>query len=127
MERWQQVEEIFHEALPPAASGQSRYWQISNAFKLAWSRNGHELYYTSGDQIMAASYTVEGDVFGPENPRVWIAKLELLGAQWDVDSSGNRVAVITPVGAPEAPKADHTFVLLENFFDELRRRVPLGK
>jgi hypothetical protein len=25
------------------------------------------------------------------------------------------------------PKADHTFVLLENFFDELRRRVPLEK
>ena len=46
---------------------------------------------------------------------------------WDVDSSGNRVAVITPVDAPETPKADHTFVLLENFFDELRRRVTVGK
>jgi hypothetical protein len=44
-----------------------------------------------------------------------------------VDSSGNRVAVITPEDAPGTPKADHTFVLLENFFDELRRRVPLGK
>jgi hypothetical protein len=44
-----------------------------------------------------------------------------------VDPSGNRVAVITPVDAPGTPRADHTFVLLENFFDELRRRVPLEK
>ena len=75
--------------------------------------------------------TVKGDVFQQEKPRLWIAKLggavQLPGRQWDVDPSGNRVAVITPVDAPGTPRADHTFVLLENFFDELRRRVPLGK
>ena len=31
--------------------------------------------YQSGDQIMAASYTVKGDTFVAEKPRVWIAKL----------------------------------------------------
>ena len=90
---------------------------------------GGDLLYISGDQIMAAGYTVKGDAFQQEKPRVWIAKLgaaQLPGTQWDVDPSGNRVAVITPVDAPETPKADHTFVLLENFFDELRR-VALGK
>jgi len=74
---------------------------------------------------MAAGYTVKGDAFQSEKPRVWIAKLG--ATQWDVDPSGNRVAVVKQVDAPGTPKADHTFVLLENFFDELRRRVPLEK
>jgi len=30
--------------------------------------------YRSGDQILAASYTVKGDTFVAEKPRVWIAK-----------------------------------------------------
>ena len=30
-------------------------------------------------------------------------------------------------GTPEAPKQDHEVVMLLNFFDELRRRVPLAK
>jgi len=35
--------------------------------------------------------------------------------------------VLTPVESAQAPAADHTVVFLENFFDELRRRVPTGK
>ena len=30
--------------------------------------------YRSGDQILAASYTVKGDTFVAEKPQVWIAK-----------------------------------------------------
>jgi hypothetical protein len=37
------------------------------------------------------------------------------------------VAVVAPVDTPEAPKADHEVVFLQNFFDELRRKVPTGK
>jgi hypothetical protein len=78
---------------------------------------------------MAASYTVKGDTFVPEKPRVWIAKLggSSVGTQWDLDPDGKRVAVLTPVDSPETPKHDHEVVFLENFFDELRRRVPVGK
>jgi hypothetical protein len=114
---------VFVRAFPDNGS----QWQISNSGGTAprWSPNGRDLLYQSGDQIMAAGYTGKGDVFVQEKPRVWIAKLG--GTQWDLDPSGNRVVVITPVDAPETPKADHAFVLLENFFDELRRRVPLGK
>jgi len=31
------------------------------------------------------------------------------------------------VDAPEAPKQDHEIVMLQNFFDELQRKVPVGK
>ena len=39
---------------------------------------------------------------------------------------GKRV-VVTPVESAEAPKQDHEIVMLLNFADELRRKVPVGK
>jgi hypothetical protein len=32
-----------------------------------------------------------------------------------------------PVETPEAQKAQNQVIFLENFFDEVRRRVPIGK
>ena len=46
---------------------------------------------------------------------------------WDLAPDGKRVAVLTPVDSADAGKQEHEVVLLQNFFDELRRRVPLGK
>jgi hypothetical protein len=82
---------------------------------------------------MAVSYTVKGDAFVPEKPRVWIAKLEaavplnMNRPQWDLAPDGKRLAVITSVEAREAPKPDHTVVFLQNFFDYLRQHVPMEK
>jgi hypothetical protein len=53
---------------------------------------------------------------------VWIAKLG--GTVWDLAPDGQRVAVLTPVESAEGPKREHEVVFLQNFFDELRRRVP---
>jgi hypothetical protein len=118
--------EVYVRAFPPPSSGQGGKWQISNSggVEPRWSRNGHDLLYRSGDQIMVVSYTVKGDTFVAEKPRVWIAKLG--GVEWDLAPDGKRVAVMTAVDTPEAPKQEHEVVFLENFFDELRRRVPVG-
>jgi hypothetical protein len=118
--------EVYVRAFPPPSSGPVRKWQISNSGGTVprWSRNGHELMYRSGDQIMAARYTVNGDTFVAEKPRVWIAKLG--GTQWDLAPDGKRVAVLTPVETADAPKQEHEVVFVEHFFDELRRRVPVG-
>jgi serine/threonine-protein kinase len=71
--------EIYVRAYPPPASGQGGQWQISNSgvprAGPMWSRTSHDLLYQSGDQIMAASYTVQGDTFVADKPRVWLAKL----------------------------------------------------
>jgi hypothetical protein len=112
------------------SSGQGGKWQVSNRSGNAprWSPNGHELFYQSGDQIMAVRYTIEGDTFVAEKPRVWIAKLgSATPAQWDLAPDGKRVAVLTPVESMEPPSQEHEVVLLLNFFGELRRRVPAGK
>jgi hypothetical protein len=85
--------------------------------------------YQSGDQIMAASYTVKGDSFVAEKPRVWLAKLGAAPGvgTWDLAPDGKRVAVLSPAESEEAPKQEHEIVMLQNFFDELRRKVPVGK
>jgi dipeptidyl aminopeptidase/acylaminoacyl peptidase len=129
---------VYVRAFPPPTSGQGGKWQVSNNGGTVprWSPNGHELVYRSGDQIMAASYTANGDTFVPEKPRVWIAKLGgtplqvLNPAQqmdWDLTPDGKRVAVLIPLETAEARAQEHEVVFLLNFFDELRRRVPFGK
>jgi len=44
---------------------------------------------------------------------------------WDLSPDGKRVAVVTPEGTAEGPKQDHEIVMLQNLFDELRRKVPV--
>jgi Tol biopolymer transport system component len=120
-------DEVYLRAFPPPSSGQAGKWQVSNSGDTAprWSRTGHELMYQAGDQIMAASYTAKGDAFVAEKPRVWLAKLG--GTDWDLSPDGKRVAVVTPEGTAEGPKQEHEIVMLLNFFDELRRKVPVSK
>ena len=119
-------QEVIVRAFPAPASGQGGKWQVSSGGGgvVWWSRNSRELLYQEGDRVMAVSYTVNGDSFVADKPRVRIEKLG--GPQWHVAPDG-RIAVLTPVETAQAPAADHTVVFLENFFDELRRRVPNGK
>lgn len=128
--------EVYVRAFPPPSSGQGGKWQVSNSGGIhpRWSRSGHDLMYRAGDKIMAAGYTVKGDAFLAENSRVWIAKLGAApgaAAMWDLSPDGKRVVVVTPVESPgateSAPKQDHEIVMLLNFLDELRRKVPVGK
>lgn len=127
-------DEVYVRAFPVPASGQGGKWQISNLGGQVprWSRNGHELLYYAGDQIMTARYSVKGDTFSADKPRQWGAKA--VGTQvsgcdncFGLSPDGKRVAVLTPVETLEAPKQEHEVVFLFNFFDELRRRAPAGK
>ncbi len=113
----------------PAQGGK---WLISNAGGLfpVWSHNGRELFFRSSEnRIMVASYIVKGDSFVADQPRVWSEKrLAPVGfAQtFDVAPDGKRIAVLMPVETPEAQQAQNHVVFLINFFDELRRKVPLS-
>jgi serine/threonine-protein kinase len=111
-------------------------WKISNgggSFPV-WSHNGRELFFRSADnRIMVAAYTVKGDSFEvADQPRAWSEKrLSNTGsnfstANFDFAPDGKRVAAIMPVETPEVQRAQSHVVLLINFFDELRRRAPVG-
>jgi serine/threonine-protein kinase len=103
--------------------------QVSNAGGTmpAWSRNGHELFYRTEDQrIMVASYTVKGESFIPDKPRVWFGKRLAnvgLAVNLDVAPDGKRFIVLMPAEGPEPREAQSHLILLTNFFDEVRRRV----
>jgi hypothetical protein len=78
---------------------------------------------------MVVSYKALGGSFVPGEPAVWSDKPVLdLGElySYDIAPDGKHVAVVlyTDGTAEQKPATSFTFVL--NFFDELRRRVPLA-
>ena len=110
-----------------------RRWEISNSggFSPTWSRNGHELFFRTEDSrmILVAAYTVKGDSFLADKPRVWSDKPLAdtgLTPNYDLAPDGKRIAVVMPVATPQELQVQNHVVFLENFFDELRRRVPLS-
>jgi len=108
-------------------------WQISNsggAYSM-WSRNGHDLFFEALDNhIMVAAYTVKGDSFVADKPRVWSVKPigGTVGLKnVDLAPDGKRIVALMPVETAEAQKAQSHVTFLMNFSDELRRKVPVGK
>jgi hypothetical protein len=81
-----------------------------------------ELLYQSGEQIIAVPFAVKGDTWEPGTPVVRVEKLG--GVGWDLAADG-RIAVVTPVAPAggKAPPPENTIAMVQNFFDEVRRRV----
>ncbi|MBZ5677322.1 MAG: protein kinase [Acidobacteriia bacterium] len=110
------------------ASGQGGQWIVSTQAATAplWSRNGQDLLYETTDgPVMAVHYSAKGDAFVADKPRVWLAKFT--GSSGDLSADGKRLVAIVPEHAAAAPQVEHEVVFLQNFFDELRRKVPTGK
>ena len=102
-------------------------WTISNEggnWPL-WPQSGREIFYIGPDRrIRAAAYTIKGDSFAPEKPRVWSERvLADVGANpnFDMDSSGKRAVVMVDAGGESKPET-HLRVMF-NLADELRRRT----
>ena len=49
------------------------------------------------------------------------------GTNYAVAPDGKRIAALMPAETPGQQQAQNHVIFLENFFDELRRRVPAGK
>jgi hypothetical protein len=45
----------------------------------------------------------------------------------DLAPDGKRIISLMPVETAEGQKAQNQVIFLENFFDEVRRKVPIGK
>jgi len=74
---------------------------------------------------MSVDYKATGNVFSAGKPRVWLTSMG--GAQgFDVASDGKRLIAYIPTASGNTSKTEHTFVFVQNFFDELRRRVPIA-
>jgi hypothetical protein len=103
--------------------------QISNAGGTwpLWSRTGHQLFFRTEDQrIMVANYSVKGETFVAEKPRVWGEKQLAnvgLGANFDLAPDGKRFVALMPAEGAGPRESQNHVTLVVNFLDEIRRRL----
>ena len=122
--------EIYVRPFPAGSGGK---WQISSGGGLfaLWSNNGRELFYeTSDHRIMVVNYTMNGESFIPGKPRLWSEKQLFNPAvlsNLDLAPDGKRFAVLTEPDTAGGEKGSVHVTMLLNFFDDLRRRVPISK
>jgi serine/threonine-protein kinase len=103
--------------------------QISNAGGTmpVWARRGRQLFYRTEDQrIMVANYTVKGESFIADKPRVWFGK-ELakvgLAMNFDLAPDDKHFVVLMSAENAEPRETQSHVTLLVNFFDEVRQRI----
>jgi Tol biopolymer transport system component len=87
-----------------------------------WSDDGKELFYRSGNKIMAVDVQTSPE-FRAGTPKILFEGT--FGNSYDVTSDGKRFLMIKPPAIAQR-SADQVTVVL-NWFDELRRRVPTTK
>jgi eukaryotic-like serine/threonine-protein kinase len=108
-------------------------WQVSSGGGTypEWSSDRRTLYFrTLDNQIMAANYTIKGDVFSAEKPRLWSEqRLGDVGnaLNYTLHPDGKRIVAVMPAGSATGAKESTHVTIMFNFFDELRRRAPTGK
>jgi Tol biopolymer transport system component len=117
-------DEIYVQPFP----GPGGKWQISasGGNEPVWSRDGRELFYRSGEKMMAVS-VVFGETFSAENPRLLFeghfVPSRRGDAAYDVSPDGQRFLMVKRV--QESIPTQLNIIL--NWFEELKRRVPAGK
>jgi Tol biopolymer transport system component len=113
--------QVYVRPFPGAPGGRGGRWPISNNGGVypVFSHDGHSLFFLAGDnRIMVATYTVKGDSFVAEKPRVWSEKRPWnidLTPNFDVMPDGKRMAVLTPVQAQDDQNTQNHVIFLENF------------
>jgi hypothetical protein len=89
-----------------------------------WSRNGRELFYRSGDAMMAVDI-VTSPVFAAGKPRrLFEGNYETSTALWpnySVAPDGQRFVMVKRIDREAAPAQINVVI---NWFDELKRLVP---
>jgi len=110
-------------------------WQISsgNGTNPLWSPDGRELFYQSGDAVMAVSVTTQPSFNIVGTPRVlfhgtYLKAMPGFGTSWDISPDGKRFLMIKPAesaAGASASKAPRKINVVLNWTDELKQRVPV--
>jgi eukaryotic-like serine/threonine-protein kinase len=104
-------------------------WQIStdSGMDVRWTANGRELTYRNGDKMMAADIATQ-PAFSAGKPRMlfegpYVPPSQLVSF-YDVSGDGQRFLMLKPV---EQAQAATQIVVVQNWFEELKQKVPTGK
>ena len=105
-------------------------WQISTdgGTEPAWNPNGKELFYRSGDKMMAVDVTTQPS-FTAGRPHMLFQgpylPTPLTNPNYDVSRDGQRFLMLKPVESQASEPTQINLVL--NWFEELKQKVPTGK
>jgi len=105
-------------------------WQVSTegGTEPVWNRNGRELFYRSGDKMMAVDVTTQPSFVAGKSRMLFQGPyLPTPGTlpNYDVSPDGQRFLMLKPSEQSEAAPTQINVVL--NWFEELKRLVPTGK
>jgi eukaryotic-like serine/threonine-protein kinase len=119
--RW----EIYVQPYP----GPGGKWQISTegGTEPVWNRNGRELFYRSGDKMMAVDIAAQPSFIAGKTRVLFEGRYEPTPGttpNYDVSPDGQRFLMLKSGEAGEAAPTQVNVVL--NWFEELKRRVPTG-
>jgi serine/threonine protein kinase/Tol biopolymer transport system component len=104
-------------------------WQISTegGTEPAWNRDGRELFYRSGDKMMAVDIATQPG-FAAGKPRMLFegpyVPTPVTYPNYDVSPDGQRFLMLKRSEQAQAAPTQINVVL--NWFEELKRRVPTG-
>ena len=99
-----------------------------------WAHNGRELFFVDPvtGQLQVAEFSATADAF--ERGRITtlfsvadISGSILLGREdrvYDVSPDDQRFLMTRPIGAEEGGERSASVILVQNFFEELKARVP---
>ena len=105
-------------------------WQISTegGGEPVWNHNGRELFYRSGDKMMAVDIATQ-PAFTVGKPRMLFKgpylPTPLTAVNYDVSPDGQRFLMLKPSEQAQAGPTQINVVL--NWFEELKQKVPTGK
>jgi hypothetical protein len=92
-----------------------------------WSRDGREVFFVDDKFDLIAVPITPGAVFTAGTPRVLFGAEPFVNGPrtFDVSADGKRFLMIRPAGAT-VERADE-LIVVENFFEELKAKVPIKK
>jgi len=117
--------EVYVQSYP----GPGGKWQISTegGMEPVWNPNGRELFYRSGDKMMAVDIVTQ-PIFAAGKPHVLFEGQYMptptTSPNYDVSPDGQRFLMIKE--SEQAPSATQ-IVVVQNWFEELKQKVPVGK
>jgi eukaryotic-like serine/threonine-protein kinase len=106
-------------------------WQISTdgGMEPVWNRNGRELFYRSGDKMMAVDVTAQPSFVAGKPKMLFeghhVSDTSVPFPEFDVSPDGQRFLMLKPVAQEQAAATQINVVL--NWSEELKRLAPTGK
>jgi Tol biopolymer transport system component len=123
--------EIYVRPFGDVAAGQ---WQVSTAggIQPVWARNGKELFYLAPDgSVMSVAVSASGGVWRADTPvklfhGTYYTRTAAPPRMYDVSADGQRFLMLKPVADTDQVAGAPRLVVVQNFAEELKRRVPVN-